>query len=217
MIRIKYPRTFHLPWSRGVTSDDKVLSTVDAWEGMPIIVTEKMDGENTTLYRHGFHARSIDSVSHPSRSILASMHAEIGHDIPEGMRVCGENVYAKHSIYYTDLPSYFLGFSVWEGNTCLSWDDTLVWFDLLGIEPVRTLMVGEFNQKVLKELAEILDASRIEGYVVRRAGAFTYDNFSNSVAKFVRAHHVQTDDHWMYKSIVPNKLAFCEEVPDEEA
>lgn len=34
----------------------------------PVVITEKMDGENTTLYRDGLHARSLDSRHHPSRN-----------------------------------------------------------------------------------------------------------------------------------------------------
>src|SRR3546814_9804484 len=36
----------------------------------------------------------------------------IAADIPEGWRVCGENLFAKHSIHYTALPTYFMGFSI---------------------------------------------------------------------------------------------------------
>ena len=36
----------------------------------------------------------------------------------------------------------------------------------------------------------------VEGFVVRNAAAFHYDDFKNNVGKYVRAHHVQTDDHW---------------------
>lgn len=47
MSYIKYPRTFHLPWSLGATSDDKVLKNVDHFEGTCVVITEKMDGENS--------------------------------------------------------------------------------------------------------------------------------------------------------------------------
>lgn len=46
MTRIKYPRTFHFPWSEGVQSDDKVISTLHHLEDRRVIVTQKMDGEN---------------------------------------------------------------------------------------------------------------------------------------------------------------------------
>ena len=36
----------------------------------------------------------------------------------------------------------------------------------------------------------------IEGVVVRNAGSFLLDDFSKNVVKYVRANHVQTDEHW---------------------
>ena len=64
---------------------------------------------------------------------------------------------------------------------------------------------GMFDQQVLDDLwNDICDEH--EGYVVRLADAFEYEDFSNSVAKFVRTNHVQTDQHWMHQKIKPNKL-----------
>ena len=60
-IIIKYPRTPHLPWSEGITSDDKKIKTLNKFHGRSVIITEKMDGENTTMYRNNIHARSLDS------------------------------------------------------------------------------------------------------------------------------------------------------------
>ena len=59
--RVKYPRTFHLPYSPQRGEGDKVLPSDDIFRGKPVVVTEKMDGENTTLYADYLHARSIDS------------------------------------------------------------------------------------------------------------------------------------------------------------
>lgn len=47
--RIKYPRTYHLPTSPGVTDDDRVLESYAGFEGQEIVVTEKMDGEYNIL------------------------------------------------------------------------------------------------------------------------------------------------------------------------
>lgn len=204
---IKYPRTFHLPWSMGATNDDKVLKTVDCFEGADVVITEKMDGENTTLYSDHFHARSIDSRHHPSRDWLAAFHASIANDIPKGWRVCGENVFARHSIEYNNLESYFLGFSIWnDKNVCLSWNETKYWFELLGIIPVKELYVGSFIVNYVKNLHNELDKTLVEGYVIRNAGSFAYSDFSHNVAKFVRPNHVQTGNHWMHSTIIPNKL-----------
>ena len=45
-----------------------------------------------------------------------------------------------------------------------------------------------------------------EGYVARLAGRFHYRDFRRSVAKYVRKDHVTTNDHWLHKEVVANKL-----------
>lgn len=208
MSRQKYPHTPHFPFSRSRTNDDKVLRSVAHFYGKMMVVTKKMDGENTTLYSDGFHARSLDSRHHASRDWVAAFHASIAHDIPEGWRICGENLYARHSIAYDSLPSYFMGFSVWdESNVALSWEDTLLFFDCLGIVPVPTIDVGIFDEAKLKKMAKEWDCENDEGFVARLAGAVPYEKFGESFAKWVRPKHVQTDEHWMHKAVAPNGLA----------
>ncbi|GAA0853286.1 hypothetical protein GCM10008915_73720 [Bifidobacterium pullorum subsp. gallinarum] len=71
----------------------------------------------------------------------------IKYRIPEGYRICGENAYAKHSLLYSALPSYFLLFSVWnEHNVYLSWDETEDWADRLGLAAVPVLYKGIWNE-----------------------------------------------------------------------
>lgn len=146
--RVKYGRTYHVPWSDGMHHDDRMHASMDHFVGKRVVVTTKMDGENTSLYRDGMHARSLDTQGGPERDWVKQYRAQIGHDIPEAWRVCGENLYERHSIAYEDLPTYFLGFSVWnERNVCQSWDDTLEWFALLGITPVPVLYDGLYRRE----------------------------------------------------------------------
>ena len=63
----KYGRTYYLPISPGATSDDKVMASLDGLMVGDLLVTEKMDGENSTIHQGGSHARSPDSRYHPSR------------------------------------------------------------------------------------------------------------------------------------------------------
>jgi hypothetical protein len=205
---VKYPRTYHLPWSKGVTDDDRILTDLSNFHGKKVIVTEKLDGENTTLYKDYIHARSIDSKSHPTRDRVKAIWASIAHDIPEKWRLCGENMYAKHSIQYTELEAYLYIFSIWdEHNHCLSWDDTALYTSLLNLHTVPVLYTGIFCEKTLLDIANSLNKDTTEGYVVRLADRFSYQAFRNSVAKFVRANHVTSDNHWLLgKSITPNKL-----------
>lgn len=207
MESVKYPRTAHLPWSLGTTSDDRILKGVAHFEGREVVITEKMDGENTTLYRDRMHARSLDSKGGADRDWVKGFWSSLKHEIPEGWRICGENLWARHSIAYGALESFFYGFSVWdEGNNALGWDDTLVVFETLGITPVPTLYRGQWDEGAVKKLSQGLDLGSQEGYVVRVADGFHYEQFGQSVAKFVRQGHVQTDKHWRHSTIVPNTL-----------
>lgn len=207
MDRKKYPRTYHLPFSPGLQSDDKVIQSTSQFEGEEVVVLLKMDGENTTLYHDNYmHARSIDSKTNWTRDVAKTIHSVIQHDIPEGYRLCCENVYAKHSIYYPDgyLDGYLYLLSVWnEKNECLSWDDTILYADLLDLPTPKEFYRGVFDEKVLKEIAKGLDHSIEEGFVVRTTKRFNYENFSECVTKYVREGHVQTEQHWL-KSAIPN-------------
>ena len=204
--RFKYPRTYHLPWSLGSTNDDKFVKSLDPFLDMDIVVTIKKDGENFSGYSDGFHARSLDSKEHKSRKWIKEFWNSRKHDVPSGFRICGENLYAKHSIYYDNLKSYFMGFSIWNNDLCLSWKETLEWFSLLDIEPVEVIYEGKFNEDILKNLVNSIDLNKEEGYVIRNKNEFLYNDFSTNVAKFVRQNHIQTSDHWIHQEIIPNKL-----------
>lgn len=205
----KYPRSFHLPWSRGYTHDDKVAKNVHHFLGKEVVVTEKLDGEGTTLYRDYMHARSINSANHPSRHWVKTFHASFAYRIPNDWRLCGENVYAKHSIYYQALTSYFYLFSIWnEDNICLSWDETIAFAAELGIETVPVLYRGIFDEEKIKRTftgTSLFDGEQ-EGYVIRNADSFHYDDFQYNLGKFVRMDHVQTSEHWLQEEVIPNRL-----------
>ena len=189
-----------------MTNDDRVIKDLSLLTGSRVVITEKMDGENTTIYRDNIHARGGGYSSHPSRSWMRGFHAQIKFLIPDGWRVCGENLYAKHSIHYQNLPHYFLAFSVWDqDNICLSWEETTEFLAQIGILPVPVLAIGSY-QESLEKVTEI-DETTTEGYVIRVADRFDYTDFDRSVVKWVRKNHVQTDDHWLNQAVTKNILA----------
>jgi hypothetical protein len=194
---VKYPRTLHLPWSPGMHEDDRMLKDTAALEGKRVVVTEKMDGENTSLYCDHIHARSIDSRGGEERAWVKQFWSSIAHEIPPGWRICGENLWAEHSISYANLSSYFYGFSVWNArNECLGWDDTQEWFSLLDIQSVPVLYRGAFDERAIRAVEKSLDWNKSEGYVVRLEDSFAYSAFKTSAAKFVREDHIKTTRHW---------------------
>lgn len=207
---VKYPRTYHFSYSPGLMNDDKQHENDNFFEGKEVVATIKMDGENTNLYNDYIHARSLDSKNHPSRNYVKQLHASVKHSIPEGWRVCGENLYAEHSIHYDHLKDYFLVFSIWdERNICLSWEDTVTYSKVIGLNTVDVIYTGIFNRDTihnnfLKYKEKSTD--EVEGYVVRLSGEFHYKYFRTNVAKWVRASHVCTDQFWMNKPVTPNRL-----------
>ncbi|MET7340110.1 RNA ligase family protein [Streptomyces sp. NPDC087866] len=204
-MRTHYPRTPHLPWSPGATSDDVRMTDLAALAGTEVVVTEKLDGENTTLYADGLHARSLDSAHHPSRTWVKALQARVGPRVAAGWRICGENMFARHSLAYDALESHFYGFSVWDGDRCLGWDRTVEFLRSLGIPAPPVLWRGVFDAKALRALKP--DTGRQEGYVVRPAASFPAAEFGRVVGKWVRPGHVVTDTHWMHAEVVENGLA----------
>lgn len=207
----KYPRTPHLSFSRSATDDDiygdgnyRFLTPE-----VGVLVTEKMDGENTTLYSHTYHARSMDSRFHPLRSFVAGFHASISWMIPRYRRVIVENLYAEHSIHYDSLESYQYGIGVVDlldaqGNpsidgapTFLEWESTLNIFSEYGITPVPVIASGNLSMREIERIFTSQDHSQHEGIVCRSLGAFAQEDFSRNVAKAVREGHVQDrTKHW---------------------
>lgn len=205
--RVKYPRTYHLPFSKGVQSDDKMLKDLSAFEGQEVQLSIKMDGENSTLYSDYYsHARSLDSGSNWTRDALKRMHSEIGHLIPSGYRLCCENLFAKHSIFYADgkLEGYLYLLSVWnDENVSLSLDETKALAKTLGLPMPKEIYRGIYDLKLFEKMAGELDLEKNEGFVMRLTSPIKYNDFSRSMAKFVREGHVQSDQHWL-KTAVKN-------------
>jgi hypothetical protein len=204
---VKYPRTYHLPWSPGLLDDDRKMSSTENFAGKQIVVTVKMDGENTTMYDDYLHARSVTSDADLSRHWVKNLQSQKGWEIPAGWRICGENLYARHSIAYDALDTYFMVFSIWnEKNVCLSWEETREYSELLGLKVVPVLYEGIYDEAKLKTLYTPKHGdSEMEGYVVRLATSFHYKDFRKSVGKYVRKDHVKTNEHWK-RTWVPNKL-----------
>lgn len=199
--RYKFPRTPHLPWSPGFSGDDLRLANIERFECMrEIVVTEKLDGENTTIYSDGYlHARSINGTDHPWQAWVKRELAAHVSDIPAGWRICGENVYGIHSIEYSDLPSAFFIFSIIdENNKVLGWDYICDVAALLDLKTVPVLYRGSWDEDRIKSSlpAKSTFGPTIEGYVVRNASGFPFDDYGNNVAKYVRKGHVQTDERW---------------------
>lgn len=191
---VKYPRTYLLPWSESSNEGERDIGTTEQFVGRRVVLTEKMDGENITLYRDFMHTRSVETHRHASREWMERRWQDIRDRIPPDWRICGEYVFATHTIEYANLPSYFLGFSVWNAqNVCLDWDATRAFLDALGLACVPVLYDGPFDLAHLDEVWRRHGGPHSEGYVMRVADEIPYRDFRRLAGKFIRADYRQSE------------------------
>lgn len=206
---MKYPRTFHFPFSEGATNDDRIAADFDALVGVPIVITEKLDGENTCLNELGVFARSHSA---PTRNPWAGYlwsHWDLLRDGLQGIEVFGESLFAIHSITYTGLEHYFYVFAVRQEEVWVSWKEVKLYAELIDTPLAPVLFEGVIEraqdlqaliEKLVTEPSSLSDESLghtpREGVVVRVQASFHNDDFATHVLKWVRQNHVQTNEHW---------------------
>lgn len=211
----------HLPWSEEDARRQKWLKeqqTREMFEGKQVIITEKMDGANACLTSEKVYARSHSAEATGEQwDFLKKQHREeLMHKIPDNLAIFGEYLYARHSIKYDSLPSYFIVFGIYDDSEdeWLSWVDTEVVADKLSLETapvIDNVYIAEDRSEVVDERDEIIvfddlrrdpeGVSRYgdtrEGYVVRTVDSFSLDDLTENMAKCVRENHVQTEElHW---------------------
>lgn len=202
--RIKYPSTPHLPWDPSphkptrYVRDMRVLRESDA-----VVVTEKMDGESLSIYPDGtWHARSLDTPYHPTRTWAARVAGQVAWNIPDGWRLSCENLYAEHSVRYDDLRSHVQLFGAWRPDgSAASWGEVLALAAVTGLPAVPVLYEGPYDEDLFSSWthADVCEMAgrHAEGYVLRTDAGFPREDFGLHVAKWVRENHVQTDEHWL--------------------
>ncbi|XP_065054389.1 uncharacterized protein LOC135683141 [Rhopilema esculentum] len=128
---VKFPRTRHLldAGGNGVSRDDLLMTAKEAiafLKGKVVSVEEKVDGANL-----GFSVNKNNEIRAQNRShfVISNSHQQfstleawISRHSASLLRVLehgkfilyGEWAYAKHSIFYTRLPSYFVAFDIYD-------------------------------------------------------------------------------------------------------
>ena len=219
---MKYPRTYHLPYSPGATKDDKKLQ--DDWfkyyQGKEIVITEKLDGENIHVTQKDCYARSDGA---PTRSLWSrniwnpqnGLYWKIKGLIGPDETIFGENLYGEHSIHYNNLKDYFHLFAVNNGKYWYGWDGVKLFANVIDVPYVPELWRGVVaDENSLKTLVDFytkepsIYGDTREGVVVRLTKSFPIEDFSKYVCKWVRKDHVQTDEHWTrnWKKAELNKI-----------
>ena len=211
----KYPKTRYLSFSPSKDNIDvheTGLFDMNNFINKDLIITTKMDGSNLQMSQERLAARNGKYANHKSFDLAKVLYNEIGYKIPNDFIIFGEWLYAKHSIHYDDLISYFQVFAVYDKsyNIYLNWQDVEKLSDNLKLSTVQKL--GSIKSNVLTEIEQLItefgenyiNQEGGEGIVVRNSNSFS--DFNNNVAKYVRKNHVTTDEHWTQQKLIRNIL-----------
>lgn len=219
----KFPTTPHLAdLGNNLIRTDKVFTTSekDFFLKHEICVEEKVDGANLGI--------SFDS----NGKLLVQNRGELLHfpytgqwkklsewitpkidrlfDVLTNRYILfGEWCYAQHSIYYTQLPDWFLAFDVYEKSSqfFLSLPQRDIILKKIQINHVPFIKRGVFS---FNELIKTMGQSQLtegpaEGIYLR----FDKQNWLQQRAKLVHPHFTQSiDTHWTKQGIKPNRIDY---------
>ena len=175
--------------------------------GVPVVVTEKIDGGNTCLWNGEVFARSVDTPATEGWFAMVKKHHgwKTNDEQFRNWAIYGEDIYGIHSIEYAPVQearTYML-FGIRANDLFFSWRTVEYASGLLDIPTVPVVFRGEFENedditrffRKERKKPSALGGER-EGFVMRVAGGFGANKFAEKVCKYVRANHVQTSEHW---------------------
>lgn len=183
-------------------NDDRVCTAPERFIGREIVITNKMDGGNTCLHRGEVYARSTGQVATAAWfAQVRKYHAWKTYH--SELFFYGEDIAALHSIRYSTRrdETYFV-FNILRDTIWLAWDDVVQIAAAHDLPVVGVEFRGVFTTtaQLTKWLAEKINSpfhlGEREGFVIRTVDEFHTDQFSDNVCKYVRAGHVQTNEHW---------------------
>ncbi|MBN2598128.1 MAG: RNA ligase family protein [Marinifilaceae bacterium] len=219
----KFPKTPHLfTVTEHNIRDDKVLSEPEAKQFLNnfIVLEEKVDGANIgiSLDQNGDlqiqnRGNYIFPGSHPQFNLIWEWsYSRIDFFkkyISNNFIVFGEWCHVKHSIHYTSLTDWFLGFDIYDkkNHFFLNTERRNQTLELLNIRPIPIINKGIFSKK---ELEEILNTTTSKFYSGPVEGIYLrYENSKRLIkrAKIVRDRFMQEISlHWSKGKIITNSL-----------
>ena len=123
----KYPRTHHIEGSR-LQAGDEDLDVVPfaRLAGRTLVIEEKMDGANAAISfsddgrlllqsrGHYLVGGERERHFHLFKTWASRYTNELQKALQDRYVLYGEWLYAKHTVFYTDLPHYFLEFDIYD-------------------------------------------------------------------------------------------------------
>lgn len=218
----KFPVTPHLAiLGKTIIRDDKVMSRQERAEFLSheLVVEEKVDGANLGIsfddsgivkcQNRGAYLESPFMGQWKKLPAWLSSRVDLFLDVLNDQYILfGEWLYAQHSVYYDQLPDWFLGFDIFDKHErkFFSSQKRDSMFQRLGICQAPFMARGHFS---LHALNALLSESRVsaepsEGLYLR------YDDgdWIGQRAKLVRPKFVQSiEKHWTCRGIRPNRLS----------
>lgn len=168
----KYSRILHAPNSLGTTSDDRIMSTgyLSSFAEMELDISEKGDGQNNCFNEFGVFARSHTTPSiHPWDKPMWQRWELIKKDLKYfSLDLFGENMYAIHSIEYSQLESFFYLFSVRKDGVWLSKEEVKFYADLFDLPVVPTIPVRFQLKDFIKQ--GISEEKSLDNWLVANIG-----------------------------------------------
>lgn len=204
------------------TRAEKILSNaqIDQLFSRPITVEEKIDGANLgisfdingeiVLQNRGELLWMPYVGQWKKLGSWLSVHIDTLFDVlGERYILFGEWCYAKHSIYYSRLPDWFIAFDIYDKNVkrFLSCEKRNILVTKLNLAVVPQLYHGPCARSKLHSL---LSYSRFgdemaEGLYLRQDEG----DFLVLRAKYVRSSFSQSiEEHWRTQPFMPNQLSF---------
>lgn len=219
----RFPHTPHLAWlGTAAPRDDKVLTSPEATALLSgaVVVEEKVDGANLgfSVSAEG-ELRAQNRGSYLSREVappqfkalwpwLAQRRERLVDALWPDLMLFGEWCAAVHSVRYSRLPDWFLGFDIYDRAAGRFWDtarrDALL--AALGLQRVPLVARSPMTLGGLRALLgrSALSEGPMEGVVVRRE----QDGWTVARAKLVSPAFSQAiDTHWSAGALVRNSLA----------
>lgn len=218
---VKFPTTPHLLWlGNTVARGDKVMTPAeaDAFLHQAVIIEEKVDGANLGVSfdaEGNLLAQNRGAlVAHGSKgqfallwAWLAEHEARLFDALEDRLILFGEWCYARHSIYYTRLPDFFLAFDVFDKQehrfmSSVRRDKIVAELQLAS---VPRLCGGTYRLSDVPAMIgqSFLYDGPMEGIYLRQET----DSWLLQRAKVVRAEFVQQIGvHWSKQRLIANRV-----------